>query len=186
MADHSLPGRRTQQEEAEKTVNTNVPPSRAVFATLLAASLVPLGCEAPTPPAAADLPPAYTSNQITDPELRMVADGIRAWASERKGAGEEALYSRAEVLPPVPIVQPYGIGVFQQEERLPVIFTTGPGWSGLKLEEKEVVVAQAFRDITERLQALKPTLTIQTPQGMELSWINHLDSNGHYVHGDDE
>jgi hypothetical protein len=88
-------------------------------------------------------------------------------------------------------VQPYGVGAYQQEPRLPVILTTGPGWAALKPPEKEEMAAQAFQDFSERLQALQrepplqPTLTIQTSQGMELAWINHLDPSGKNVHGDE-
>jgi hypothetical protein len=130
-------------------------------------------------------------NQITDPALRKVTDEIQKWAVEQIGAGRQPLYSRAEVLPPAQTVQPYGVGAYQQEPRLPVILTTGPGWAALRPAEKEAMAAQAFHDFSERLQALKrepplqPTLTIQTPQGMELAWINHLDPSGKNVHGDE-
>lgn len=156
------------------------------FATLLAIA----GCE----PAAApqgELPPAYTSNRIIDPALGEASEAIHAWAQKRTGAEGKPLYGKVEVLPPAPIVQPYGVGVFQQEMRLPVIFTTGPGWEGLTPAEKEDAVALAFRELSERLLAvkheppLKPTLTVQTPKGLELSWINHLDPEEKNVHGDD-
>ena len=138
-----------------------------------------------------DLPPAYVSRRFNDPELSVIAEEIRKQALQKVGPGGQPLYSRAEVLPPVPTVQPYGVGVFQQELRLPVIFTTGPGWGFLKPDDKEKTVAEAFREISERLQtlkrepALRPTLTVQTPQGMELTWINHLDLSGKNVHGDE-
>lgn len=148
------------------------------------------GCH-PVKAPAGDLPPAYTSNQITDPALVDVAKGIKGWGSEQVGAGRKPLYGRIEVLPPVPIVQPYGVGVFQQEMRLPVIFTTGPGWAGQKAAEKETAIAEVFRHISHRLKdlnrepPLEPTLMVQTPQGMELTWINRLEPNGKNVHGDD-
>ncbi len=150
------------------------------------------GCRraAPGPPPGA-LPPAYTSNQIVDPALSKVAEEIRTWAAQQVGAGRQALYSRAEVLAPVQTIQPYGVGAYQQELRLPVILRTGPGWAGLSPEDKEAKVAQAFRWLSEQLQNLKgepslrPTLTVQTPQGMELAWVNHLDPNGKNVHGDE-
>lgn len=144
------------------------------------------------------MPPAYVSNQITDPALQEAAEDIKSWASQRVGHDKKPLYSRVEVLPPVPIVQPYGVGVFQQEMRLSVILTTGPGWAGAKLGLKDVspgykeaAVVEAFHYITKRLESLehkptlKATLTIQTPEGMELTWINHLEANGKYVHGDE-
>jgi len=156
--------------------------------TSLTAALAIAGCEAPPDPER-ELPPAYTSNRITDPALGEVSDEIHAWAQERTGAEGKPLYGKVEVLPPAPIVQPYGVGVFQHEVRLPVIFTTGPGWDGLEPDEKEEAVAVAFRELSARLLAVKhepplrPTLTVQTPEGLELSWINHLDEKN--VHGDD-
>lgn len=137
------------------------------------------------------LPPAYTRNQITDPALRKVAEEIQTWTLQQTGAGGQPLYGRVEVLPPVQTVQPYGIGVFQQEPRLPIILTTGAGWAGLEIAAKEAKAALAFHDFSERLKALKhepplqPTLTIQTPQGMELAWVNRLSPNGKNVHGDE-
>lgn len=145
----------------------------------------------PDRPKAKELPPAYTSRHFNDPELEGIAEEIRKQALQKVGPGGQPLYSRAEVLPPTPTVQPYGVGVFQQEMRLPVIFTTGPGWASLNPDDKEKTVAQAFHEISERLRALKrepalrPTLTVQTPQGMELTWINHLDPSGKNVHGDE-
>jgi hypothetical protein len=150
------------------------------------------GCQRPAPPPQPQsLLPAYTSNQIVDPGLRKIAEEIQTWAARQVGAGRLPLYSHVEVLAPAQTVQPYGVGAFQQELRLPVVLRTGPGWAGLPPEEKEAKVAQAFRQLSEHLQALKrepplrPTLTVQTPQGMELAWVNHLDPNEKNVHGDD-
>lgn len=152
------------------------------------------GCRRTSPdPTTADreLPPAYTRNRIIDPALRKVAEEMQSWALQQTGAGGQPLYGRVEVLPPVQTVQPYGIGVFQQEPRLPIILTTGSGWAGLEITVKEAKTTQAFQDFSERLQALKrepslqPTLTIQTPQGMELAWVNRLAPNGKNVHGDE-
>lgn len=166
---------------------------RRWFLLALAATTVPglAGCDAVKRSAAGNLPPAYTSNQITDPALLAIADEIRAWGTKQTGIDDKPLYGRVEVLRPVPIVQPYGVGVFQQEPRLPVILTTGPGWSGLGHEAKEAAVAGAFGHFSDALKALKaetplrPTLTVQTPQGMALTWINRLDPNGKNIHGDD-
>jgi len=166
---------------------------RVTLSVLPMLGLALSGCEPPKASRPASMPPAYTSNKITDPALQKVADDIESWAVKRADGAQKPLYSRVEVLPPVRIVQPYGVGVFQQEMRLPVIFTTGPGWAGLKLAKKEAEVAEAFGWITDRLKSLdhdhKPTLqttlTVQTPQGMELSWVNHLEPNGKYVHGDE-
>jgi hypothetical protein len=165
--------------------------SPLVFAALV--WLAALGCQRMPPdrPEGKKLPPAYASRHFNDPELGGIAEEIRKQVLQKVGPGGQPLYSRAEVLPPVPTVQPYGVGVFQQEMRLPVIFTTGPGWALLKPDDKEKTVAEAFREISERLRtlkrepALRPTLTVQTPQGMELTWINHLDPSGKNVHGDE-
>lgn len=167
-------------------------PARIGLAALTMVWLAASGCQR-TPPGAATqaLPPAYTSHQLTDPALRQVAEEIQSWAVQQVGAGRQPLYGRVEVLPPVQTVQPYGVGAYQQEPRLPVILTTGPGWAGLKLEDKEAKVAEMFRTLTAKLEALKrqptlrPTLTLQTPQGMELAWINHLDPSGKNLHGDE-
>ena len=148
------------------------------------------GCQPVKAPPAGALPPAYTSNQITDPTLIKIAEEIKTWGLQQ-AADQNPLYGRVEVLPPVPIVQPYGVGVFQQEVRLPTIFTTGPGWASLGAEEKEAVIVQAFNHIStilkevERDPPLQATLTVQTPQGMELTWINRLEPNRKNVHGDD-
>ena len=158
------------------------------------AGLLLSGCQ-PTPPPKPPnekLPPAYVRNLITDPALRKIAEEIQKAALQEVGAGGQPLYSRAEVLPPAQTVQPYGVGAYQQEPRLPIILTTGPGWAGLKHEDKEAKVAQMFLHIKAQLAALKqqpplqPTLTIQTPQGMELAWINHLDPSGKNLHGDED
>lgn len=160
----------------------------------LLVSLSSLGCHRQPPaerPTKGELAPAYTHNVIVDPALREIAEKIRAQALQEIGADHLALYSRVEVLPPTQTVQPYGVGVFQQEPRLPVIFTTGPGWASLKQADKEARVAKAFRTIAAQLEALKQspplrlTLTIQTPQGEELGWINHLDPSGKNLHGDE-
>lgn len=156
----------------------------------LLAALSP-GCDPPRPPVKTGLPPAYTSNQITDPALQEVVEQLKLWAAKQAGDGGKPLYSKIEILRPVPTVQPYGVGVYQQEMRLPVIFTTGPAWAGLKHTAKEEAAALAFREISSKLQtvkaepALQPTLTIQTTQGMELAWINRLEPGGRNVHGDD-
>jgi hypothetical protein len=169
---------------------------RSISAVVTAAWLAALGCQRTVPGERAadekELAPAYTRNQIIDPALRKIAEAIQTWAAEQTGSGGQKLYSRAEVLPPAQTVQPYGVGAYQQEPRLPVILTTGPGWAGLKVPEKETKVAQAFTEFSRRLQSLqrepplRPTLTIQTPQGMELGWINHVDPGGKNLHGDDD
>jgi hypothetical protein len=166
-------------------------PLRSLLASLPLLGVLSPGCDPPRPPVKGELPPAYTSNQITDPALQKIVEQNRSWASKQLGDGGKPLYSRIEILSPVPIVQPYGVGVFQHEVRITVIYTTGPGWTGLKPEAKEAAVALAYREISSHLQSLKhepalqPTLTVQTPQGMELAWINRLDPGRKNVHGDD-
>lgn len=163
-----------------------LPLALAALGAMFAASA---GC-GPPPERPDGLPPAYTSNKIGDPVLLEAAEAIEAWALGQTGANRKALYTRAEVLPPVPIVQPYGVGVYQQEPRLPVVLITGPGWNDLSHAEKEARAADAFNKIAGRLESverappLRPTLTVQTPEGIVLSWINHLDAGGSNVHAD--
>ncbi len=141
------------------------------------------------------LPPAYQNSQekINDPRLIEEAQHFKEWAlNERPGPNAPPLFSRVEVLSPTQTVLPYGVGSFQQEPRLPVILTTGPGWATLKPQEKEIRVATAFRAFSERLSALKldpsprPTLTIQTPSGLVLGWINDLDASRKNLHGEEQ
>ena len=95
------------------------------------------------------------------------------------------------MLPPTQTVLPYGVGAYQQEPRLPAILTIGPGWASQEPEEKEAAAAQAFRKLSLGLEALKldpplrPTLTIQTPSGLELAWMNDLNEGRRNIHGDD-
>jgi hypothetical protein len=161
---------------------------------LLMVWLTAVGCQRmPPPPAPAEqeLPPAYTSRQITDPALRQLAEESQIWILKQVGPGGQPLYSRAEILAPVQTVMPYGVGAYQQEPRLPVILTTGAGWTGLAREDKEAKVAEIFRLLTAKLETLmtqpplRPTLTIQTPQGLELAWINYLDPSGKNLHADE-
>ena len=110
----------------------------------------------------------------------------RPWA-----APPAPLFRRVEVPPPTRTVLPYGVGAYQQEPRLPAILTTGPGWASQEPEEKEAVAAQAFANLSQALEALKldpplrPTLTIQTPSGLELAWINDLIEGRKNIHGDE-
>ena len=174
-------------------MNAILRPWRIGLIALTMVSSVVSGCRRTPPdrPAEKELPPAYLRTRINDPALREAAEQIRTWALQQLGAGGRPLYSKAETPPPVQTVQPYGVGLFQQEPRLSVILTTGPGWDGLKPAEKETKVAQAFHEFSTRLgglkrePALRPTLIVQTPQGMELAWINHLDPSGKNVHGDE-
>jgi hypothetical protein len=148
----------------------------------------------PKPPARGDgLPPAYSRSQINEPGLRALAQEFQTWALQQQSAGASPapLFSRVEVLPPVLTVLPYGVGAYEQEPRLPVILTTGPGWTAQEPGEKEAIAARMFGELSRRLGALtlrpplRPTLTIQTASGLELSWINDLVKGRRNVHGDE-
>jgi hypothetical protein len=157
----------------------------------LVALALAAGCRARHGEPGGDLPPAYVFDRINDEGIARAVEGLRSWGEEQAGGDRQALYQKVEILPPTPTVQPYGVGVYQQEERLPVILTTGPGWSNLSAAEKEARVADAFREAARRLGELDreppllPTLTVQTPQGFELAWVNRLDPDKKNVHGDD-
>jgi hypothetical protein len=149
----------------------------------------------PKPPARGDgLPQAYPRSQINDPRLRALTEEYRTWVLQRRSAGPNPvpLFSRLEVLPPVLTVLPYGVGAYEQEPRLPVIVTTGPGWTAQEPEAKEAIAAGLFGELSQRLAALalqpplRPSLTIQTASGLELSWINDLVPGRRNVHGDEE
>ena len=135
------------------------------------------------------LPPAYTRDKILDPKLAGAARAFSDWASAQK-AGDAPIFSRVDVLPPTPTLLPYGIGANQKEVRLPAILITGPGWSSLALGDREAIVARAFSDLSNRLAAVKPepsirpTVTIQTPEGLELAWVNQIEPGGKYIHGE--
>ena len=153
------------------------------------------GTSAPRPDnvaeASSELPPAYTRDKIIDPKLADAARAFTGWVEAQK-AGTAPIFSRVEVLPPTPTVLPYGIGANQKEIRLPAILITGPGWSSLKPEERESLAARAFLDLSARLSAVKPeppirpSVTIQTPQGLELAWINQIEPGETYLHGEQE
>lgn len=155
---------------------------------------VSAGCQrtaAPPAPATADLPPAYPRALITDPRVAQAAQEFRDWVDQQK-AGEQPVFGRVEILPPLPTLQPYGIGTYEKVPRLPAILTTGPGWATLPKERREALTAAAFTDLTERLAAiseeppLRPTITIQTPQGLELAWVNSIIPGRRLLHGDGE
>jgi hypothetical protein len=141
------------------------------------------------PPSASRLPPAYLSGRITDPHLDKIARRFVA-AVEAERAGEQSVFSRVEVLPPAETILPYGLGIYQKEPRLPAIVIVGPGWAALPLADREALVARLFRDLSGALEELpqqpplRPTLTVQTPQGLELGWINDLAPGRKLLHGD--
>jgi hypothetical protein len=157
----------------------------------LAAALASAGCQRPAAAPQGDLPPAYTRDKILDPKLAEVARAFKAWAGEQKvQAG--AVFGRIEVLPPAPTLLPYGIGTYQKQLRLPAILITGPGWRTLAANERETLAARAFQELARRLEAsasesaVRATVTVQTPQGLQLCWINDVEPGRKLLHGEDE
>ena len=136
------------------------------------------------------LPPAYPRSEITDPTTLDASKKIRAYVEGRKSPEGDMYFSKTEILAPAKIVLPYGVGVFQQELRLPVILTTDKAWRTLKQNEKEIEVKSAYQQMASLLQKtnspLKPSLTIQTPQGLEISWINEINEGSKIVFGDED
>ena len=162
-----------------------------VLALSVVAVLASTGCGRRAGPTAGNLPPAYTRDKILDPKLAEVARTFTAWAGELKvQAG--AVFGRVEVLPPAPTLLPYGIGTYQKQLRLPAILTTGPGWRALAGDDREALAARAFQELSRLLEssasaaAVQATLTIQTPQGLELCWINELEPGRRLLHGEVE
>jgi hypothetical protein len=162
-----------------------------VIALSVAAVMASTGCERPVVAPSGDLPPAYTRDKILDPKLAEVARAFTAWAGEQKvQAG--SVFGRVEVLPPAPTLLPYGIGTYQKELRLPAILITGPGWRALTGDNREALAARAFQELSRLLEssasasAVRATVTIQTPQGLELCWINDLHAGRKLLHGEDE
>ena len=157
----------------------------------VAAMLTSAGCDRRAVAPAGDLPPAYTRDKILDPKLAEVARAFTVWAGEQKvQAG--AVFGRVEVLPPAPTLLPYGIGTYQKQLRLPVILITGPGWRALAGDAREALAARAFQELSRLLEssasasAVRATVTIQTPQGLELCWINDLEPGRKLLHGEVE
>jgi hypothetical protein len=157
----------------------------------VAAALATLGCNRQPAPPAGDLPPSYTRDKIVDPKLAEVARAFTAWTAEQKvPAG--AVFGRVEVLPPAPTLLPYGIGNYQKQLRLPAILITGPGWRALTADAREALATRAFQELSRLLEssasasAVQATVTIQTPKGLELCWINDLEPGRKLLHGEDE
>ena len=162
-----------------------------VIAVSVAAVLASTGCDQRAEAPAGDLPPAYTRDKILDPKLVEVARAFTAWAGEQN-VQARAVFSRVEVLPPAPTLLPYGIGTYQKQLRLPAILTTGPGWRAMAGDDREALAARAFRELSRLLgsnagaSAVRATVTIQTPQGLELCWINELEPGRKLLHGEVE
>ena len=162
-----------------------------VLALSVVAMLASTGCDRPAVAPGGDLPPAYTRDKILDPKLTEVARAFTAWAGAQKvQAG--AVFGRVEVLPPAPTLLPYGVGTYQKQLRLPAILITGPGWRALAADDREAMAARAFRELSRLLEsspgasAVRATVTVQTPQGLELCWINDLEPGRKLLHGEDE
>ena len=162
-----------------------------VIALSAASVLASTGCERRAVAPAGDLPPAYTRDKILDPKLAEVARAFTAWAGDQK-VQDGAVFGSVEVLPPAPTLLPYGIGIYQKQLRLPAILITGPGWRALSGDDREALAARAFRELSRLLEsnagasAVRATVTIQTPQGLELCWINDLEPGRKLLHGEDE
>jgi hypothetical protein len=161
----------------------------SLIALPMAAVLASTGCERRAIAPAGELPPAYTRDKILDPKLAEVSRAFTAWAVEQK-AQSAAVFGQVEVLPPAPTLLPYGIGTYQKQMRLPAILITGPGWRALADNDREALAARAFQELSRLLEAsaaappVRATITIQTPQGLELCWINELDPGRKLLHGE--
>ena len=162
-----------------------------VIALIAAAVLASTGCDRRSTAPAGDLPPAYTRDKILDPKLAEVARAFTAWAGEQR-VQTVVVFSRIEVLPPAPTLLPYGIGTYQKQLCLPAILITGPGWRALAADDREALAARVFQELSRLLEssasesAVRATVTIQTPQGLELCWINNLEPGRKLLHGEDE
>jgi hypothetical protein len=162
-----------------------------VNAVLVAAVLASPGCDRRAAAPSGDLPPAYTRDKILDPRLAEVARAFTAWAGEQKEPAG-AVFERVELLPPAPTLLPYGVGTYQKQLRLPAILITGPGWRALDGDDREALAARAFQELSRLLEssasasAVRATVTVQTPQGLELCWINDLEPGRKLLHGEDE
>jgi hypothetical protein len=172
-------------------------PSSYLMALMFVLVAVSAGCgsSAPGPgdvtEASSELLPAYTRDKIIDPKLAGVSQAFTRWVESQK-AGTAPIFFRVEVLPPTPTVLPYGIGANQKEIRLPAILITGPGWRVLKAPEREALAARVFLELSARLEAarpeppIRPSVTLQTPQGLELAWINQIEPGEKYLHGEQD
>jgi hypothetical protein len=163
----------------------------SVIALPVAAVLASSGCDRRAVAPTGDLPPAYTRDKILDPKLAEVARAFLAWAGEQKvQAG--AVFGTVEVLPPAPTLLPYGVGTYQKQLRLPAILITGPGWRALAGDDREAQAARAFHELSRLLEtsggasAVRATVTVQTPQGLELCWINDVEPGRKLLHGEDQ
>ncbi|MFN5289735.1 MAG: hypothetical protein ACK5E4_06550 [Planctomycetia bacterium] len=131
----------------------------------------------------------FNRGETQDADLQKTGRAIREWVESRKTTDGIPKFVKTEILAPASIVMPYGVGMFQQEMRVPIILTTGMGWKSLQPEEKEKEVIQAFEEFKKFLQQCtiprKPSLTLQTPQGLEISWVNEIQKGQKLVFGDE-
>jgi hypothetical protein len=162
-----------------------------VIVLIIMSAVSGTGCDRRPVSPVGEMPPAYTRDKILDPRLEEATRSFKAWASEQKvQAG--VVFSKVEVLPPAPSLLPYGIGTYQKELRLPAILTTGPGWRALSADAREALAARAFQELSRLLESsasaspVRATVTVQTPQGLELAWINNLEPGRKLLHGEDE
>ncbi len=153
------------------------------------------GCGQPSPNVPEgqpeSLPPAYLRSVISEPKLLRVAEEFQRWVqTANRSPKGRPLFSRTEVLPVAQTLLPYGVGVYQQEPRLPVILTTGAGWGELGAEQQEKFIAGIYEELAGRLERAgldhpyRPTLTLQTPQGLLLAWINGMFPRERLLHGE--
>jgi hypothetical protein len=162
-----------------------------IIALCVTALMASAGCERRAVAPTGDLPPAYTRDKILDPKLEEVSRAFIAWAGEQK-VRAEAVFGKVEVLPPAPTLLPYGIGTYQKQLRLPAILITGPGWRALAPDDREALAARSFQELSRLLgsgasePAVRATVTIQTPQGLELCWINDVEPGRKLLHGEIE
>ena len=161
------------------------------IAMSVVAVLAACGCERRAAAPAGDLPPAYTRDKIVDPKLAEVARAFTAWAGEQKSQAGP-VFGKVEILPPAPTLLPYGVGTYQKQRRLPAILITGSGWRALSRDDREALAARAFRELSRLLESstsatvVRASVTVQTPQGLELCWINDLEPGRKLLHGEDE
>jgi hypothetical protein len=175
----------------------NVPVRQWPHLRLLAAILLAsVGCGRSAGPTPGDMnsggmPPAYARDKILDPKLAEAARAFTAWAVDQK-VGAKPVFGRVETLPPAPTLLPYGIGTYEKQARLPAILITGPGWPDLSRDDREALAASAYRELSRLVEStavdppVRATVTIQTPQGLELAWINELEPGRTLLHGEDQ
>jgi hypothetical protein len=164
---------------------------RLTIAVYVATLLACGGCSSRREVPQGELPPTYTRDKILDPKLAEASRAFIAWSTEQK-VQSRAVFDRVDVLPPAPTLLPYGIGTYEKQLRMPAILITGPGWRALSSNDRESLAARAFAELSRLLRenagstGVRGTVTIQTPQGLELCWINEPEPGRKLLHGEDE